>query len=354
MTYFDWELFMIHSPTLPGRDRSRFEFCYLKILEMASAFENEVIETDSGIILGEAEMEELILAEMRKLQGNRQRAKSTMICKALRKTHGLNENVIRMSLNYMLKTGKIKDTKHAGRESLKIKETSVMDEVEITSEIEMQDMEENLNSGNVSRNGGRSAEDRDQVKEKARKISNDEERIIELRSELTERADRAEYGEKLMAMSDENETDGSESDESEVSREEVTDSEEDMPEKEESKAVKTDHTANRLDVIERRLEEIETRLKEKDKEQYDEKRKEARMKVIDEKYVELMIKAEKLEKENRTLKDENCGLKIKIFELEKVIEKSGNKPGIETSSQASFLKPQQVSTSHNPWEFARE
>ena len=93
---------------------------------MASAFKNEVIETDSGIILGEAEMEELIFAEMRKLQGNRQRAKSTMICKALRKTHGLNENVVRMSLNYMLKTGKIKDTKHAGRESLKIKETSVI------------------------------------------------------------------------------------------------------------------------------------------------------------------------------------------------------------------------------------
>ena len=129
-----------------------------------------------------------------------------------------------------------------------------MDEVEITSEIEMQDMEENLNSGNVSRNGGRSAEDRGQVKEKARKISNNEERIIELRSELTERAYRAEYGEKLLAMSDEKETDGSKSDESEVSREEVTDSEEEVPEKEESKAVKTDHTANRLDVIERKLE----------------------------------------------------------------------------------------------------
>ena len=44
------------------------------------------------------------------------------------------------------------------------------------------------------------------------------------------------------------------------------------------------------------------------------------MKVIDEKYVELMIKAEKLEKENRTLKDEHCGLKMKTLELEKVIE----------------------------------
>ena len=100
---------------------------------MASAFENEVIETDSGIILGEAEMEELIFVEMRKLQGNRQRAKSTKICKALRRTHGLNENVVQMSLNYMLKTGKIKDTKHAGRKSLKIKETNVIDEYRFLS-----------------------------------------------------------------------------------------------------------------------------------------------------------------------------------------------------------------------------
>ena len=323
---------------------------------MASAFENEVIETDSGIILGEAEMEELIFAEMRKMQGNRQRAKSTMICKALRKTHGLNENVVRMSLNYMLKTGKIKDTKHAGRESLKIKETSVMDEVEIASEIEMQDMEENLNSGNVSRNGGRSAEDRDQVKEKARKISNDEERIIELRSELTERADRAEQEKKLLARSDEGETvdheslsNFSESDESEG-----TDSEEEMLDNVESKALETNRTENRLDEIERKLEEIETRLMEKDKEQNDGKRKIDGMRVIDEKFVELMVKAEKLEKENKSLKDENCGLKIKILDLEKVIEKNGNKPGIEPFSQASILKPQQVPKSHSPWEFARE
>ena len=84
------------------RGRSRFEFCYLKNLEMASALENEVTETDSGIVLGEAGMEGLIFVEMSKLQGNGQRAKSTKICK------GLNERVVRMSLNYMLKTGKNK------------------------------------------------------------------------------------------------------------------------------------------------------------------------------------------------------------------------------------------------------
>ena len=73
------------------------ELGYLKVLEMASAFDNEVIETDSGIILGEAEMEELIFVEMRKLQNNRQRAMSTKICKALCETHGLNKSVVQMS-----------------------------------------------------------------------------------------------------------------------------------------------------------------------------------------------------------------------------------------------------------------
>ena len=75
---------------------------------MASVFENEVIETDSGLMLGQAEMEELIFVELKKLQDNRQRAKSSKICNALRKTHGLKEGVVQISLNFMLKTGKIK------------------------------------------------------------------------------------------------------------------------------------------------------------------------------------------------------------------------------------------------------
>ena len=77
---------------------------------MASFFEDEVIETDSGLILGQAEIEELILVEMRKLQDNRQRTKSSKICNALYKSGvvrmSLKEGVVRMSLNYMLKTKK--------------------------------------------------------------------------------------------------------------------------------------------------------------------------------------------------------------------------------------------------------
>ena len=45
---------------------------------------------------------------------------------ALRKTHGLSKDMVRMSLNFMLKTGKINDIKYAGKVSLKIKETNSM------------------------------------------------------------------------------------------------------------------------------------------------------------------------------------------------------------------------------------
>ena len=53
-----------------------------------------------------------------------------------------------MSLNYMLKTGKIKDIKHAGQVSLYIKQTSSNGDVGIASVEEIQDMTENL--GNSS------------------------------------------------------------------------------------------------------------------------------------------------------------------------------------------------------------
>ena len=69
-----------------------------------------------------------------------------------------------MSLNYMLKTGKIKHTKHAGQESLNIKEANVMDDVEIASDNEMQDVYEDLRNGWC--NDGVFAVDGDEATEK--------------------------------------------------------------------------------------------------------------------------------------------------------------------------------------------
>ena len=319
---------------------------------MASVFEDEVIETDSGLILGQAEIEELILVEMRKLQDNRQRAKSSKICNAVYKTHGLKEGMVRMSLNYMLKTKKIKDIKHAGRESLKIQEKEFMDEVKIISEQEIQYEDENSNWRNASRDGGRSEVDRDEQQDeniaaepngKGRKISNDKERIIVLRSELK---NRAEQEEKLMATSDEDDTEDGESlsNYSESDATELTANEEDLQFNKELKILEKDHTANRLDEIERKLERIEARLNEKENGQDSERRNIDRIRVSDEQYVQLMVKTERLETENKTLKD--YGLRTKILDLQKMLENTGNKPCIETSSQASIMQPQQVP--HSP------
>ena len=61
--------------------------------------------------------------------------------------------------------------------------------------------------------------------------------------------------------------------------------------------------------------------------------------MSDEQYVQLMVKTERLETENKTLKDVNYGLRTKILDLQKMLENTGNKPCIETSSQASMMKP---------------
>ena len=98
-----------------------------------------------------------------------------------------------------------------------MQEKEFMDEVKIISEQEIQYEDENSNWRNASRDGGRSEVDRDEQQDeniaaepngKERKISNDEERIIVLRSELK---NRAEQEEKLMATSDEDDAEDGES-----------------------------------------------------------------------------------------------------------------------------------------------
>ena len=152
-----------------------------------------------------------------------------------------------------------------------------------------------------------------------------------------------------MATSDEDDTEDGESlsNYSESDATELTANEEDLPLNEELKTLETDHTANRLDEIERKLEGIEARLNEKENEQDSERRNIDRIRVSDEQYVQLMVKTDRLETENKTLKDENYGLKTKILDLQKMLENTGNKSCIENSSQASMMKPQQVSRSQN-------
>ena len=76
--------------------------------------------------------------------------------------------------------------------------------------------------------------------------------------------------------------------------------------------------------------------------------------MSDEQYVQLMVKTERLELGNKTLKDENYGLRTKILDLKKILENPGNKRCIETSLQASMMKAQQIPQSQKFLGFPRE
>ena len=60
--------------------------------------EKDDIMSETGIIFGMDDIEELILAEIRKTRKAKQRADTTSVCKALYKAKGLTESVITMQL----------------------------------------------------------------------------------------------------------------------------------------------------------------------------------------------------------------------------------------------------------------
>ncbi len=280
-------------------------------------FSEEHVMSESGIVMGKEVLCELILNKIRKIQKSKARADSNAVCKGLSKDHGLDEKAVLMCLDYMFLTKTIDKKFHRGKESLRIKEKD--------SDIGDKDkfLEEFSDAERLERNGDNEENDENTGKKlgKARKISNDMEKILELRSELT---NRAEQQEKLMADED-NTEDGSSS----------------LSNYSESDSDATELTANgeisgnlcRLDEIERKLARIESRLNEKDNEKDSERRKIDR--VRDEQYVQLMVKTERLEVENKTLKDENYGLRTKILDLQQMLVKPGSKICVEKPSLQS-------------------
>ena len=63
--------------------------------------------SDSGIILGSKEIEDLIEAEILKIQEKKQRAESKLVCQGLHKAHGLTKGVVRQASSFMTNTGKV-------------------------------------------------------------------------------------------------------------------------------------------------------------------------------------------------------------------------------------------------------
>ena len=72
--------------------------------------------------MGSKEIEELIEGEICRIGASRHRIDTKLICQQLKKAHGLNESTVLLSLSYMINTGKIKKEDYRGSETLKLSE----------------------------------------------------------------------------------------------------------------------------------------------------------------------------------------------------------------------------------------
>ena len=109
--------------------------------------------SESGITMGSTEIEELIEGEICRLGESRHRIDAKLICQSLKKAHGLSESTVLLSLSYMINTGRIKKEEYRGSETLKLSEERSKEAIESLS---------------------------------TSKVSSDNEKIIQYRSELLE------------------------------------------------------------------------------------------------------------------------------------------------------------------------
>eukprot|EP00112_Aurelia_sp_Birch-Aquarium-sp1_P005965 Seg167.11 transcript_id=Seg167.11/GoldUCD/mRNA.D3Y31 product="hypothetical protein" protein_id=Seg167.11/GoldUCD/D3Y31 len=102
-----------------------------------------------------------------------------------------------------------------------------------------------------------------------------------------------------------------------------------------NQGIASDSTDHRLSEIEKKLKRIEARL---DKKENNKNTNDMERHML---YEDLVAREIKLKKENQSLKDENYRLKLKLVELNKIIENDQKKPSFDVpASQAQILNPQ--------------
>eukprot|EP00794_Sanderia_malayensis_P001652 gene1652-1837_t len=213
-------------------------------------------------VLEPKEVEELIIDTIENIQGKRKRANSTSVWKSLTKTHGLNDSATALQLTMMLTEGKIEDTKTGGTESF-------------------------------------------QVCEKARKISEEEERLHECRNGLLSTADpNAQRKVSYKGDSDVQEILCNEKNSGSTGNMEINSQLED-----------------RFQKIEKQLITILERLNKTNTKNTTDT---ASMQDRKNEFQEILTKNNLLEREKRILKDENFALRLQIADLRENLGKNLN------------------------------
>ena len=308
------------------------------------------------------ETDQLIIDTIRNIQKSKKRAFSELVCKKFSKDYGLEQSLAMLQLTSLLAMKQIENvpTKD-GLESLKINESKV--KLSIKSQLE----------------------DR-----KGRKLSNDEDRIIQCRNELqtvaeTERLDIPEISKSCVSIGD-TDTDSVQSQadlEEEVnwlhdglddgkkrgSKKDDLQGENDANLKRElaqqslNMETKTDSaetTKKRLEILKGQISKILNRLDNQDAERWDSRQ------IRQEDFQEMSAKIRLLERQNKALYDENLELrlensKINEYFLNKGIYKNDIKSKITQFSPKKYREnfyateeQKRTAQRENPWNFPKK
>ena len=145
---------------------------------------NGGIMSDSGVLSCSNDIENLVVNEIERIKGSKQRADTISVCKALLKKHGLAEGVVVIAIDFMMKRGKLKKAFYAGRESFSIADSAGTNESneELEKEVEkgtgkrisldedkmtVKDKEHEKDSPRVSNDGAMTLEFRDELLRKS-------------------------------------------------------------------------------------------------------------------------------------------------------------------------------------------
>ena len=203
---------------------------------------NGGIMSDSGILLCSNDIENLIVNEIERIKGSRQRADTISVCKALSKKHSLSESVVVIAIDFMMKHDKLKKTLYAGRESF-----SIVDRTGINEGSE--ELQKRVEKGT----GERTSLDEDNMTEKDKEHEKVSPRVsngamaLEFRGELVRQSLEVDGEGK---SENENEDETSETEKFEESEGSICS----------SSIVFQDNTSNRLEMLESHLTLVLKRL----------------------------------------------------------------------------------------------
>eukprot|EP00794_Sanderia_malayensis_P021157 gene21157-23237_t len=262
-----------------------------------AAKENHLPEPD--------ECEKLILDTIKRIKKDRKRADSKLICSMLGKSMGLNQETVMLQITMLMATGKIVNASKNDQESLKINESIVIPGLTETAE-------------------GQCTE-----KEKTRKLSSDENKMIRCRNELIEVADKT-----LPVTDNKNNKKNPIVQDADV---EIIEPVVNFPET--TKLVNSEKAEQRLKLIENEMKEVINRLKAMEAKHSDP--------IV---YQELNWRIWKLERENKILKEENLSLKFINSEFREALEMRTTKnvnPWLTPKEPSRAKVPEQTQISLN-------